>query len=331
MERSGSKGNGTKMRPSRKPLSAAALLGALLVGPLGAQSDVIRVDVNLVPVIATVKDANGALVGSLEKNDFQIRDNGVPQRIEVFERRTEQPLAISLLIDNSGSTAKDLKYEIESIHKFLDSYFREGNPEDALALYTFNWEVRQLVSFTRNRFTIEQHLRGIKGEAGTSLYDAIYLASRDLDDRDGRKVMIIVTDGGDTISSKDFDGALRAAQLADAVIYPILVVPIQNDAGRNTGGENALTTIAQRTGGRVFTPSIGATLDAAFTDLLRELRTQYLIGFYPKDVPPTDDPFHRLDITVRGSGLRVFARSGYYGQKGGASAPARRVTVTPKR
>src|SRR5437870_13731387 len=92
-------------------------------------------------------------------------------------------------------------------------------------------------------------------------------------------------------STEDFHSALKAAQLADAVIYSILVVPITNDAGRNIGGEHALDTLGQRTGGRVFAPSLGAGVDKAFTDILKELRTQYLLGYYPKNVPLTSDPF----------------------------------------
>jgi Ca-activated chloride channel family protein len=97
------------------------------------------------------------------------------------------------------------------------------------------------------------------------------------------------------------------------VIYPIVVIPITNDAGRNVGGENALTTMAAGTGGRVFTPSSAPELDRAFADILRDLRTQYLIGYYPKDVPPTKDRFHTLKVTTQGRNLRVITRSGYYG------------------
>ena len=97
------------------------------------------------------------------------------------------------------------------------------------------------------------------------------------------------------------------------MIYSILVMPITNDAGRNIGGENALTTIGQRTGGRVFAPNLGPGLDRAFADILNDLRTQYLLGYYPKNVPLTSDPFHRLDIKARGD-LRVSSRNGYYGE-----------------
>jgi Ca-activated chloride channel family protein len=180
------------------------------------------------------------------------------------------------------------------------------------------------IGFTRNAASFDRSLRNLRGEAGTSLYDAVLLASRDIQDRPGRKVLVIVTDGGDTTSHTDFLRASEAAQLADAVIYPILVVPITNDAGRNTGGENALTTMSLRTGGRVFQPTLGAELDNAFDQILRDLRTQYLIAYYPKDVPLTKDRFHQLQVSVHDPQLHVTARSGYYGeaeQSAGSSGP----------
>ncbi|MEO7653815.1 MAG: VWA domain-containing protein [Bryobacteraceae bacterium] len=290
-----------------------------------------RVDVSLVRILATVKDAGGRLIGSLDKDDFLIRDNGAPQKVTVFERQTEQPLRIALLIDNSGSTGKDLKYELDSVNRFLRALFAEGNSKDSIALYSFNYEVRELTRFTRNHSQLDHALRSLKSEAGTSLYDAIYFASRALEKSDGRKVIVVVTDGGDTTSVKDFHAALQAAHLADAVIYSVLVMPITNDAGRNIGGENALTTLGERTGGRVFLPRLGAAMDMAFSDILKELRTQYLLGFYPKDVPLTKNRFHELTIGVRNPDLRVSARNGYYGETESPSGPAsKKVSVVPR-
>jgi Ca-activated chloride channel family protein len=279
----------------------------------GAEA-VFRSNVQLVRILATVKDPSGALVGTLEKNDFEVRDNGVVQQISVFERQTDQPLSVAVLIDNSGSTAKDLKFETDSVTRFLHALLREGNPEDAAALYSFNWEIVRQNGFTRNVASVERSLRGLKGEAGTSLYDAILLASRDIEDRRGRKVLVIVTDGGDTTSRSDFQRAAEAAQVADAVIYPVLVVPITNEAGRNIGGENALTTLAQRTGGRVFQQSPGAALDQTFDQIIRDLRTQYLLGFYPRGVPLTKERFHSLGVSVSNPALQIKARNGYYGE-----------------
>lgn len=316
------------MRLAFLVLSAAALAGA--------QDDAtFRSDVRLVRILATVKDANGALVGSLEKNAFEVRDNGVPQQIAVFERQTDQPLSVAVLIDNSGSTAKDLKYESESVMRFARALLREGNPEDAVSLYSFNWQIVKQNGFTRNPAAIEKSLHALRGEAGTSLYDAILMASRDIEERKGRKILVIVTDGGDTTSHADFQRAVEAAQLADAVIYPVLIVPITNDAGRNVGGENALTTFSLRTGGRVFEASLGAALDHSFDQILRDLRTQYLLAFYPHNVPPTAERFHRLDVLVTGEashanpGLQVTARNGYYGEALPSAPAAGPSSYTP--
>ena len=291
----------------------------------------IRVDVRLVRILATVKDPTGALVASLDKSAFEVRDNGVRQEIAVFERQTAQPLSVAILIDNSGSTAIDLRYETDSVMRFTRALLKEGNPDDAVALFSFNWEIIKQRGFTRNAAAIEKPLRALRGDAGTSLYDAILLASRDIEDRVGRKVLVVVTDGGDTTSRTDFNRAIEAAQLADAVIFPILVIPVTNDAGRNIGGENALTTMALRTGGRVFAPSPGPALDRAFDEIIRSLRTQYLLGFYPKNVPSTPDRFHTLQVTVADPKLRVAARSGYYGEakQDAAAAPAGGVDVQP--
>jgi Ca-activated chloride channel homolog len=290
-----------------------------------------RVNVNLVRVVATVKDRAGQLVGELEKEDFQVLDNGAPQQVAVFERHSDQPLSVSLLVDISGSTAKDLKYETDSATRFLKALLGEGNPDDMVALYGFNWQVTRFKYFTHSLLSLTDAMKKLHGEAGTSLYDAIYLAARDLEDRQGRKILIVVTDGGDTTSYKNLKQALEAVQLADAVIYPIVVIPITSDAGRNIGGENALTFMADGTGGRTFLPSLGAELDRAFTEIINELRTQYLLGFYPHNAPLTKDRFHRLEVRVTRPDLRVSARNGYYGDREdetGALTP--RISVSPQ-
>jgi len=315
-------------------MRAYALPVAILCAAgLGAQQmATIKVNVNLVRVIATVKNTAGQLVGTLAQDDFAIYDNGVRQDVAVFSRQTEQPLSIALLVDTSGSTAKDLKFEGDSAARFLHALLAEGNPEDAVALYSFNYDIRLEHDFTHNYAALERPLKALHGEASTSLYDAIFYASRSLESRDGRKAIIVVTDGGDTTSARDLKTALKAAQLADAVIYPVVIMPITNDAGRNTGGENALTIMAQGTGGRTFLPSLGKELDKAFSEIIMELRTQYLLGFYPHDVPLKKDPFHRLEVRLKSPELRVSARNGYYGEaEGDSGSPATRISITPER
>jgi Ca-activated chloride channel homolog len=308
----------------------AASLAWTASAPAFAQDTTFRVNVSLVRILATVKDRTGQLIGTLAKEDFAIFDNGAPQQVAVFEHHTEQPLSIALLVDTSGSTAKELKYETDSVVKFLKALFGEGNPDDTVEFLTFNYAITKQNNFTHNALSIERSLKQLKGEAGTSLYDAIFWAARDLESREGRKVIVVVTDGGDTTSTRDFKSAVEAAQMADAVIYPVLVMPITNDAGRNIGGENALTTMSQWTGGRVFTPAVGAQLDQAFAEIIKDLRTQYLLGFYPKDVPLTKERFHRLEVRVRRADLQVSARNGYYGESEGHPSSESKVSVDPR-
>ena len=158
-------------------------------------------------------------------------------------------------------------------------------------------------------------MRGLKAEAGTSLYDALYLATPALREREGRHVIVAITDGGDTTSSKKYKDALDAALKADAVFYPIIVVPITNPAGRNTGGEHALESLAASTGGRAFYPTVGVQLDRAFAEILRDLRTQYLLGYYPTRVATGDGSFHSVGVDLpQRRELRISTRTGYYGE-----------------
>ena len=225
-------------------------------------------------MIASVKNQKGELVGALQKSDFQVFDNGVKQEIAVFERQTEQPLSIALMIDISGSTAKDLKYETDSAAKFLRALLAEGNPEDSVALFTFDADVRRPVPFTHNYATLESALKLIRGSGGTSLYDAIYLASEELERRKGRKVMVVISDGGkyhqlygsQAIFECRTDG--RCCDLRRWWWCRLLTM-----LAWNTGGENALIFMAERTGGRTFFPSVGKELDKAFADIISELRT----------------------------------------------------------
>ena len=149
-------------------------------------------------------------------------------------------------------------------------------------------------------------------EGGTSLYDTIYLAGDTLSEREGRHVIIVVTDGGDTTSYKHYEDALAAAQRADAVLYPIVVAPIPNDAGRNTGGEHALETLAASTGGRIFYPaySFSASSTRRSPDIIQELNNAIPVGSHPKAVREDPKRFHPVAVSTRDSKLKISARSG---------------------
>jgi len=287
------------------------VLTALVAAPFAAQEVAIRVEVRLVTVLATVKDPHGGLVSNLTRDDFVVLDEGHPQEIRVFDRQAGTPLAVTLLVDASLSTAKDLRFEQESASRFLRSLLR---PQDRAALYSFTHDVTQVCDFTNDVPQLEKALRGIQPYGGTSLYDAIFLAAERLKSREGRKVIILVTDGGDTTSTVDFHQALRKAQEADAVIYGVIIVPIKGEAGRNIGGEHALIGLSDGTGGRTFLPRIASELDPVFKDIESELRTQYVLGFYPQPVRGAS-AFRKLEVRSANPLFTVQARKGYYARE----------------
>ncbi len=293
-------------------ISRRSLITAAATLPAAAQETTFRVDVKLVRMLATVKNVQGQLVGGLNKEDFTITDNGVTQEVALFERNTSQPLSIAMLVDTSRSTEREKRYEVEAVRKFMKALVREGNPSDALGLYSFNYQVTMEANFTRRLEKLDAALGRLKSEGATALYDAIYLAGDDLEHREGRRVVVVVSDGGDTISKVRFEKALEALHAANAVLYAVLLVPVAGDAGRNMRGENALTTLSTWTGGKIFFPTPGAALDDAFQDILRDLRTQYLIGYYPRNIEPTKDRFHKVKLAVTRPGHSVSARNGYF-------------------
>lgn len=293
-------------------LGAAGAL--ILSAALAAQeTPTFSVDVKLVNVIATVKDASGRPIGDLDKSNFRVLAAGAPQEIAVFERQTDRPLSVALLFDASLSVAKELKFEQDAALRFVRQLLGAGaHRQDRVAVYRFSSEVFQMVGFTASPERLKEALYQIRPESGTSLYDALYLAAEDLERREGRKVVIVVTDGGDTTSNTTYHRALEALQLADAVVYSVIVIPVTSDAGRNLGGENALITISGSTGGLWFRQHTEQNLDRTFDQILRDLRVQYLLGFYPRGVPAGGDRFRRLEIRVDRPGVQVLARNGYY-------------------
>jgi Ca-activated chloride channel homolog len=280
-----------------------------------ASEQTFKVDVKLVNVYVTVQDQHGSPVAGLTKDNFKLSEDGVPQNIAVFGRESELPLSILLSIDASLSTKKDMPLELASARKFAHDIVR---PTDRLAVFQFSERVDQLTGFTSNLQTIDAGIARVRTGAATALYDAIYLGSRSLSGREGRKVMVVVTDGGDTMSQEDYQTALRAAQQAEAMVYSIIIVPIESSAGRDTGGEHALIQISNDTGGKYFYASGMGQLDEAFRKVSEELRTQYLLGYYPVKRFASSD-FRRLDVDVKQDSsagpLQARHRTGYYTSK----------------
>jgi Ca-activated chloride channel family protein len=276
----------------------------------------LKVDVKLVNVFVTVTDTNGAPVANLQKENFLLKEDGKDQKISIFSKESALPLSIVLAVDTSLSTRKDLPLELASARKFAHTIVR---PEDGLAVYKFSEEVSQMVPFTSDLKKIDAGIDRVHNGAATALYDAVYLGSQALSRRQGRKVMVVITDGGDTMSQVNYKEALRAAQEAEAIIYSIIIVPIEASAGRDTGGEHALIQISSDTGGKYYYATSAAQLDAAFQKISDELRTQYLLAYYPSQ-RYSDSDFRqlRVDLTNAPAGgpYQSHYRAGYYTHRG---------------
>jgi Ca-activated chloride channel family protein len=299
-----------------KQVATAGLLLLLSLVSAAQDSDTtFKVDVKLVNVFVTVTDERGTPVAGLRKDNFQLREDDREQKIAVFDKESALPLSIVLAVDTSLSTRKDLPLELVSARRFVHAILR---PVDALSLYQFSETVSELTPFTSDPRVIDRALDRIRLGSATALYDALFLGSEALEPRQGRKVMVVITDGGDTMSKVDYQQAVRAAQQAEAILYSIIVVPIESSAGRDTGGEHALIQLSEDTGGKYFYATSVLQLDEAFHQISDELRTQYLLAYYPSQ-RLADSDFRRIKVTAAGrpgeARFRVRHRTGYYTSK----------------
>ena len=296
--------------------TTSALVLCLSLACFAQESDTaFKVNVRLVNVFITVTDQHGAPVADLKKDNFQLREDGKEQKISVFDRESALPLSIVLAIDTSLSTRKDLPLELASARRFVHAILR---PVDALSLYQFSEIVSEATSFTSDLQRIDHAIDRIHVGSATALYDALYLGAQALEPRQGRKVMVVITDGGDTMSKVNYKEAVRAAQQAEAILYSVIVVPIEASAGRDIGGEHALIQLSEDTGGRYFYASSLPQLDAAFRQISDELRMQYLLAYYPSQ-KLSDSDFRRIEVSVNGvpgsGSFNVRHRTGYYTSK----------------
>jgi Ca-activated chloride channel family protein len=221
------------------------------------------------------------------------------------------PLNLTLAIDTSGSVRKDLTEEATAARRFAHAIVR---PQDQMSVMQFATEVRALTPFTNNMGQIDRGLNQLHSDFATALYDAISLGSERLGPKDGRKVLVVVSDGDDTVQNTTYAQALEQALRNEVMIYSLIDVPIEASAGRDTGGEHALITLAEQTGGKYFYVGDGG-LDAALKQVSDDLRTQYLLGYYPHNQEP-GRIFHRILVTVPRASATDFDvrhKTGYYG------------------
>jgi Ca-activated chloride channel homolog len=296
-------------RKCRSRLALPALALGFAVNLAGQD---FSLQVKLVNVEVSVTDRNGATIGGLTRDDFSIQEDGQPQRIAIFERQSERPLNLILAIDTSDSVSINSRLEENAARRFTQAVLR---PQDRMSLFEFSSYVRELVPFTNQAKQVDRGLRHLGQGGGTAFYDAILLGSQRLAGKQGRKVMVVVSDGDDTVKGATYDQAFEKALRNEVMIYSLIDVPIETSAGRDLRGEHALITLAEQTGGKSFYVNANG-LDRAFAQVSDDLRTQYLLGYYPRHQQPGAE-FHRIEVSVPKralENLNILHRTGYYSE-----------------
>ena len=296
----------------------------LLCGPLASQP-AIRVDVHLVNVGFSVRDSQGNLITNLTRDDFDVFEDGAPQKISFFARSSDVPLKLGLLMDVSGSQESFVKPHSKDLHTFLTSVL---GPKDQAFMLCFGNHLRLVSDFTGSPEHLTNSLELFhKGKTefpeigpvehrilGTAFYDAIYYSATQLlsDREDGRKALIIFSDGEDNSSAHHMLDAIEASQVNDVLLFAVRYTEVKNGRlnARNKYGIGVMERIARETGGGAY-DAREKGLKANFQQIGEQLRSGYQIAYHSTD--PTDDgTFHKISIRPRQPGLVVRAKSGYY-------------------
>ena len=313
-------------------LYAAGLVALMLAAPALAQEPapqvpVIKTEVGLVNIFATVRDKNKRIVADLKQEDFRITEDNQEQKIAFFSKEVALPITLGLLLDTSGSEQDMLGAIQEAGSTFLHRVLRKG---DEAMILSFDSDVDLLSDFTDDRAQLDRAVRrarinipslgsiggnpgpiGSRQITGTALYDAIYLACTEkLNTEAGRKAIVIVTDAQDEGSKVREAEAIEAAQRTNTVIHIILVID-----PRYGGNPGAAKKLVEETGGRVLNASSEKKLMQAFDEISEELRSQYTLGYYPTN-SERDGKFRKIRVEASNHDLKVLARKGYYAPRG---------------
>jgi VWFA-related protein len=294
----------------------------------------IKVDVDVVSILTSVRDKRGALIPNLQKEDFTVLEDGKTQPIKYFTKESDLPLTIGLLVDVSGSQRNLIDIERSAASQFFREVLRK---KDLAFLISFGEETELLQDYTGfprllqeglGQLRVSSGVSGIHpgpvptagGPRGTVLYDAIYLASNEkLKGEVGRKVIVVITDGVDQGSRMTRNQAIEAAQKSDCVIYSIDYSDPRAYGPFMMGGngEGELKKMSDETGGRVYKVDRKHTLEQVFQELQDEMRSQYSIGYTPtNDVK--DGSYRHLEVRLANKDMKAQARKGYYAIKADA-------------
>src|SRR5579871_1277419 len=314
------------MQSSRREIlrAAAWLAGGRFLAIAQEDMPTFSTGVKVVNVLATVADKKGEIIRSLSKDDFLLYEDKRPQVIRYFAQESDLPLTVGLMVDTSTSQRKVLDAERGASFRFLEVVLRPKQDHVFLMQFDFRVFLRQPLTTslkdldealafvdTPSRNELQMQFGG-----GTLLYDAVVKASQEvMAKQQGRKALILLTDGVDTGSDSTLAQAVDAAQLADTLVYSILF----SDAGAygllgSLDGRRPLMRMAQDTGGRFLEVSKKQSIDQIFALLQEELRSQYSLG-YVSDQPVTVPGFRQIDLTAKRKGLVVHARDRYWAQR----------------
>ncbi len=337
------------------------LISAAALFPLRAQEktdSTFTGGVKVVNVFASVHNGKNEVVKDLKQEDFTLEEDGRPQTIKYFARETDLPLTIGLMIDTSGSQRRVLGQEKTATSDFIQQVLRED--KDKAFLIKFDAEAEEMQELTSSKKKLQSALSDVEGasprqlqrrndpnstsgggsqRAGTILYDAILLASNEeMKKLQGRKAMILLTDGDDHGSRTALSECIESAQRADTIVYSIYFVDQEsNNSGPSFGGpgmgrrggmggggggrqrqqmsrgdgKKILQRISKETGGSFFEVTKKLTIDKIYQQIEDELRSQYNLGYTP-DKSDAGSGFRKIKVTAKGKGLVVQARDGYY-------------------
>ncbi|HZH91338.1 MAG TPA: VWA domain-containing protein [Pyrinomonadaceae bacterium] len=285
--------------------------------------EIVRVTSNLVPVSATVTDTRGKAVTDLTVDDFELRIDGQPKPIGGLSH-AETPVRMVMLFDNSDSIRASREFEKQAAMRFFKSVLR---PVDQAAIYSVG-TVFDLVQPLTN--DVDKLVRTIdhfdKPEGATKLIDAMAHAAEYLRLMPGRKVLVVVSDGADTVSDLSFDDVLRRILAADCQVYAVQTGAFENANLVDLIALRRLETFSERTGGAVYIPKSNGELDAAFAQISADLAQQYVLSYYPTD-EGRDNRFRVINLRVKTRPqLRVRARRGYYPRRS-----AQQISSLPER
>jgi Ca-activated chloride channel homolog len=291
----------------RLALVTAVGLVVWLPSDVSAQeTPIFKSDVRLVEVYVTVFDHGGHPVDGLHREQFEVRDDGAAQPIQVFES-SETPLSCALLLDTTGSMAA----AIPALRNAAREFVGQLRPKDSVAIYAFTDHVDELSGFTEDRAAARRALSRLRAAGRTALFDAISQVALNLERRPGKKVIVVLTDGGDNASTLNRQSAATRARKAGVPVFAIA----QGDALKDPAAAKLLHELAQATGGRMYKADHDKDIDNVFSAIADDLQSGYLLAFHPpSQEKPT--PWHELQISVKDTlkPLTVRARTGYAGE-----------------